>query len=498
MLATSLGEEVTGWCPTGAVETTPISYGPHSPSPPVNSCSTSSSPRETPRRRRSRETCRSPDKASRSTSPSWSAPVSSKRAAADVRSDSPFVGIASIRPRVTWRRCWQSGTSAWPRSRASPRPSGGLGRESRRAAPHMRDGPVAAVGVGTPGAARVATGGDRGGGGGHHDDHDHARGRSVVTRDRIGLQQWSIRDAITRLDGSVSGYLGGRGFPYDPTDLGPAVPLPGGFASVFRYLASVGYRGFEFYSFNQGANGAITMEQLRSALDRAGLVAAGSHTGGLQSMIDTRAIRDRARRPRGCSPTGSAGRDRPTRSAPRLGRSASSTSFSPNRTGSASSKTPHTPSSPGSTGSTGSPTTPIPRHRCIGRWAAGTTSVPADAHRTGRHSGSARAVPRGQSGTHARQSEVRMIEFLLARALQRLPKQLRSRYEAEWRADLAVLGDRRLASLRWAIGLQRAASELRAQSGLKRPTRLPRLTATRTSSRRPSRSPSSADWPAWR
>ena len=130
----------------------------------------------------------------------------------------------------------------------------------------------------------VATGG--GGGGGHHDDHDHGRGRSVVTRDRIGLQQWSIRDAITRLDGSVTGYLGGRGFPYDPTDLGPLVPLPGGFASVFRYLASVGYRGFEFFSFNQGANGAITMEQLRSALDRAGLVAAGSHTGGLQSMID--------------------------------------------------------------------------------------------------------------------------------------------------------------------------------------------------------------------
>ena len=40
-----------------------------------------------------------------------------------------------------------------------------------------------------------------------------------------------------------------------------------------------------------------------------------------------------------------------------------------------------------------------------------------------------------------------------------------------------MLGNRRLASLRWAIGLQHAASELRAQSGLKRPTRLPRLTA---------------------
>jgi len=110
-----------------------------------------------------------------------------------------------------------------------------------------------------------------------------------ATPDEAGTPVAALRRlyaVVDRLDGSVTGYLGGRGFPYDPTDLGPAVPLPGGFASVFRYLASVGYRGFEFYSFNQGANGAITMEQLRSALDRAGLVAAGSHTGGLQSMID--------------------------------------------------------------------------------------------------------------------------------------------------------------------------------------------------------------------
>jgi sugar phosphate isomerase/epimerase len=55
---------------------------------------------------------------------------------------------------------------------------------------------------------------------------------------------------------------------------------------VFAYLASVGYRGFEFFSFSQGPNGAISDQQIRAALDRAGLVAAGSHTGGLQSMID--------------------------------------------------------------------------------------------------------------------------------------------------------------------------------------------------------------------
>jgi sugar phosphate isomerase/epimerase len=118
-----------------------------------------------------------------------------------------------------------------------------------------------------------------------HERGAHPAG-GVGARDRLGLQQWSIRDAVTRLDGSVSGYLGGPRFPEDPTDLGPLVPLPGGFASVFRYLASVGYRGFEFFSFDQGANGPITDPQVRAALDAAGLVAAGSHTGGLQQMID--------------------------------------------------------------------------------------------------------------------------------------------------------------------------------------------------------------------
>ena len=97
--------------------------------------------------------------------------------------------------------------------------------------------------------------------------HGGRRGR-IVPRGKLGVQQWSIRDSITRLDESVSGYLGGPDFPADPTDLGALVPLPGGFASVFDYLASVGYRGFEFYSFDQGANGAITSQGIRRALER--------------------------------------------------------------------------------------------------------------------------------------------------------------------------------------------------------------------------------------
>ncbi len=121
---------------------------------------------------------------------------------------------------------------------------------------------------------------------------DHERGHGghgrLVPRNRLGLQQWAIRDAITRANGSVSGYLGGPDFPQDARDLGPLTPLPGGFAAVFDHLASVGYRGIEFFSFDQGANSPATPSdlQIRAWLDAAGLRAAGSHTGGLQQMID--------------------------------------------------------------------------------------------------------------------------------------------------------------------------------------------------------------------
>jgi len=111
-------------------------------------------------------------------------------------------------------------------------------------------------------------------------------GERLVPPGKLGIQQWAIRDAITRLDGSVMGRLGGPDFPDDPTDLGPMVPLPGGFRAVFEYLASVGYENFEFFSFSQGPNGPITSAEIRTALDDAGLLAVGSHTGGLSTMVN--------------------------------------------------------------------------------------------------------------------------------------------------------------------------------------------------------------------
>jgi sugar phosphate isomerase/epimerase len=111
-------------------------------------------------------------------------------------------------------------------------------------------------------------------------------GERLVPPGKLSIQQFSIRDAITRLNGAVMGRLGGPTFPEDPNDLGPLEPLPGGFAAVFEYLASVGYRGIEFFSFSQGANGAITIEQIRAALDNAGLASTGTHTGGLAAMVN--------------------------------------------------------------------------------------------------------------------------------------------------------------------------------------------------------------------
>ena len=98
------------------------------------------------------------------------------------------------------------------------------------------------------------------------------------------------------------GFLGGPNYPADPTDLGPSVPLPGGFLETFQYLKSVGYDGIEFFQFSQNIGSledpaAVTptnptgrrqptIAEIRVLLDKAGLKAMGTHTGSLNSMYD--------------------------------------------------------------------------------------------------------------------------------------------------------------------------------------------------------------------
>jgi hypothetical protein len=119
-----------------------------------------------------------------------------------------------------------------------------------------------------------------------------AGGDPTVPAHLLGVQHFSVRDATARLSISASsrlgvppsmGYLGGPGYPADPSDLGPLVPLPGGFAEVFEYLASVGISGFEFFQSTQNVNELgrqPTAAEIRSYLDNAGLAAQGSHQFG--------------------------------------------------------------------------------------------------------------------------------------------------------------------------------------------------------------------------
>jgi hypothetical protein len=123
-------------------------------------------------------------------------------------------------------------------------------------------------------------------------------GERLVPPGKLSIQQFSIRDAITRRSIANStanglaptmGFLGGPDWPEDPTDLGPLVPLPGGFIEVFEYLASVEYRGIEFFQFTQNVNELgrqPTSAEIRSYLDNAGLSSTGTHTGALGTMVN--------------------------------------------------------------------------------------------------------------------------------------------------------------------------------------------------------------------
>jgi sugar phosphate isomerase/epimerase len=127
-------------------------------------------------------------------------------------------------------------------------------------------------------------------------------GRLIPTG-KVGTITYTQRDVPGR-PGIASGnpfmgYLGGPGFPEDPNDLGPLVPLPGGWAELLQYLAGAGFHQIEFAGYGQNAanpggaapnpapGGVTTAESraaylaygrtLRGFLDDAGLEAIGNH-----------------------------------------------------------------------------------------------------------------------------------------------------------------------------------------------------------------------------
>ena len=79
----------------------------------------------------------------------------------------------------------------------------------------------------------------------------------LIPEDKVGTITFTQRDVPGRLAISTGtpqmGFLGGANFPEDPTDLGPLVPLPGGWLELFQYLSSVGFAQIEFAGYNQNA-----------------------------------------------------------------------------------------------------------------------------------------------------------------------------------------------------------------------------------------------------
>ncbi len=122
------------------------------------------------------------------------------------------------------------------------------------------------------------------------------RGNSLIKRERMGTITYTQRDVPSRqgisTGNATMGYIGGPNFPADPTDLGPLVPLPGGWKELFEFLAPLGFTQIEFAGYGQNANnpgggapnptsnpaGYLAYAQtLRGFLDANGLRAIGNH-----------------------------------------------------------------------------------------------------------------------------------------------------------------------------------------------------------------------------
>src|SRR5262245_58376674 len=90
---------------------------------------------------------------------------------------------------------------------------------------------------------------------------DAASGR-LIPDGKVGNILYSQRDVPGRLGIAASaalgvaptmGFLGGPDFPGNPDDLGPLVPLPGGWRELFEFLANCGFKQMEFAGYGQNA-----------------------------------------------------------------------------------------------------------------------------------------------------------------------------------------------------------------------------------------------------
>ena len=134
------------------------------------------------------------------------------------------------------------------------------------------------------------------------------QGGRLIPAGKVGTITFTQRDVPGRIGIAASqalgleptmGFLGGPGYPEDPTDLGPLVPLPGGWRELFEFFSGLGIKQVEFAGYNQNSNnpggsapsvapGGVTTPESRAAyvaygqtlrgfLDEFGLEAIGNH-----------------------------------------------------------------------------------------------------------------------------------------------------------------------------------------------------------------------------
>ena len=117
----------------------------------------------------------------------------------------------------------------------------------------------------------------------------------LIPEDKVGTITFTQRDVPGRLaiatGNPVMGFLGGANFPEDPTDLGPLVPLPGGWYELFEFLANVGFKQIEFAGYGQNAANPGGTAGYPGDGNAAGRAAYLDYAGRLRAFLDEFGLR---------------------------------------------------------------------------------------------------------------------------------------------------------------------------------------------------------------
>jgi hypothetical protein len=117
----------------------------------------------------------------------------------------------------------------------------------------------------------------------------------LIPEDKVGTITFTQRDVPGRLaiatGTPVMGFLGGPNFPEDPTDLGPLVPLPGGWYELFEFLANVGFKQIEFAGYGQNAANPGGTAGYPNDGNAAGRAAYLDYAGRLRAFLDEFGLR---------------------------------------------------------------------------------------------------------------------------------------------------------------------------------------------------------------